>query len=106
MHVSPLRDASGHGPAPTDRATALRAAEKLLRTGKLDLAVAEYERLVRQDSRDWTTAIHLGSLYARAGIIDKSIEQLTTVANAMYDEELLLGLRLSDGITKYFRASR
>ena len=37
-----------------DRAETLKKAEKLLRTGKLDLAIAEYVRLVEEEPRDWS----------------------------------------------------
>jgi tetratricopeptide (TPR) repeat protein len=53
------------------------------------MAVAEYERLVREEPHDWSTAIHLGTLYLRAGFVDKALEQLTKVSDAMYDEKLL-----------------
>ena len=52
---------------PIDRAAALRNAEKLLRQGKLDLAIAEYLRVVEEQPRDWNTANVLGDLYVRAG---------------------------------------
>ena len=41
-----------------DRAATLRNAEKLLRQGKLDAAIAEYLRLVEDQPRDWNTRQH------------------------------------------------
>ena len=58
-----------------DRAATLRNAEKLIRQGKLDAAIAEYLRVVEDQPGDWNTANTLGDLYARAGQIDKAIEQ-------------------------------
>ena len=51
---------------PIDRAATLRTAEKLLRQGKLDAAIAEYFRVVDEFPRDWNTANVLGDLYVRA----------------------------------------
>ena len=50
-----------------DREDTLKKAEKLLRQGRLDAAIAEYRRVVEDQPRDWTTANTLGDLYVRAG---------------------------------------
>ena len=47
-----------------DRAVALRQAEKLVRQGKLDQAIAEYFTVVEDQPRDWNTANLLGDLWA------------------------------------------
>ena len=60
-----------------DRAATLRNAEKLLRQGKLDAAIAEYVRVVEEQPRDWNAANTLGDLYVRAGQIDKAVEQFS-----------------------------
>ncbi len=41
---------------PIDRATALRNAEKLLRLGRLDQAIAEYRGVADDQPLDWKTA--------------------------------------------------
>ena len=41
-----------------DREDTLKKAEKLLRQGKLDAAIAEYVRVVEEQPRDWNTAQH------------------------------------------------
>lgn len=69
-----------------DRTATLRNAEKLLRQGKLDLAIAEYLRVVAEDPRDWNTANALGDLYARAGQVDKAVEQFMQIADSLNDE--------------------
>jgi tetratricopeptide (TPR) repeat protein len=71
---------------PIDRLAILRNAEKLLRQGKLDAAIAEYVRVVAEDPRDWNTANALGDLYARAGQIDKAVEQFAQIADSLNDE--------------------
>ena len=69
-----------------DRDTTLKQAEKLLRQGKLDGAIAEYVRLVEDQPRDWNSINALGDLYARAGRNDKAIEQFIRVADHQFSE--------------------
>jgi tetratricopeptide (TPR) repeat protein len=73
----------------SNRATTLKNAEKLLRQGKLDLAIAEYVRLVDDDPRDWNTANILGDLYMRAGKTDKAVEQYIRIADHLNGEGFL-----------------
>lgn len=56
-----------------DRDASLKNAEKLLRVGRLDAAIAEYARLVDDQPKDWNTANTLGDLYLRAGQSDKAM---------------------------------
>lgn len=72
-----------------DRAASLRNAEKLLRQGKLDLATAEYVRVVEEFPRDWNTGNILGDLYVRAGQLDKAVDQFTRIADSLIDEGFL-----------------
>ena len=74
---------------PIDRTAILRNAEKLLRQGKLDLAVAEYLRVVEDQPRDWNTANILGDLYQRAGLTDKAVEQFIRIADSLNEEGFL-----------------
>lgn len=74
---------------PIDRAATLRNAEKLLRQGKLEPAIAEYLRVVEDDSRDWNSANTLGDLYVRAGKMDKAVEQFIRIADSLNDEGFL-----------------
>jgi tetratricopeptide (TPR) repeat protein len=69
-----------------DRNVTLRNAEKLIRQGKLDLAVAEYLRVIEDQPGDWNVANALGDLYVRAGKIDKAIEQFLQIADGLNDE--------------------
>jgi tetratricopeptide (TPR) repeat protein len=66
-----------------DRQAALRAAEKLLRLGKLPAAIAEYTRLAQDDPRDWDTGIFLANLHLRARDVDAAVGQLTAIADAL-----------------------
>jgi tetratricopeptide (TPR) repeat protein len=72
--------------APIDRALILKNAEKLIRQGKLDGAIAEFVRLVDDQPEDWNAKNSLGDLYARAGQIDKAVEQFIEIANNLNDE--------------------
>lgn len=72
-----------------DRAATLRQAEKLLRQGKLEQAIAEYVHLVDDQPRDWNTANLLGDLYIRAGHVDRAIEQYTRIADSLRREGFL-----------------
>lgn len=66
-----------------DRTATLRAAEKLLRLGKLPAAILEYTRLVRADPDDWEAAIALGGLHLRAGDANAAVDQYTAAADAL-----------------------
>jgi tetratricopeptide (TPR) repeat protein len=69
-----------------DRNGTLRNAEKLLRQGKLEAAVAEYLRVVEDQPTDWNTANTLGDLYARTGQIDKAVEEFLKIADSLREE--------------------
>lgn len=65
----------------TDREETLNRAEKLLRQGRLEAAIAEYSIVVSEHPRDWNTANLLGDLYVRAGQVARACEQYTRVAD-------------------------
>lgn len=69
-----------------DREDTLKKAEKLLRQGRLDAAIAEYVRVVEEHPRDWNTANALGDLYARGGQTDKAAAQYGRIADHMMRE--------------------
>jgi tetratricopeptide (TPR) repeat protein len=69
-----------------NRAEVLKKAEKLLRTGKLDLAIAEYVRLVEEQPRDWNTRNALGDLYVRANKPAEAVAQYTQIADHLFTE--------------------
>ncbi len=76
-------------PVPIDRSATLRNAEKLLRQGKLDAAIAEYLRVVEDQPRDWNTANLLGDLYVRAGQVDRGCDHFTRIADSLNEEGFL-----------------
>jgi tetratricopeptide (TPR) repeat protein len=73
-------------PVPFDREGTLRNAEKLLRQGKLDPAIAEYRKVIEDQPSDWNTANTLGDLYFRAGQLDKAIAQYNDIAAHLANE--------------------
>jgi tetratricopeptide (TPR) repeat protein len=69
-----------------DREDTLKKAEKLLRQGRLDGAIAEYVRIVAEYPRDWNSANALGDLYARGGQVDKAAAQYAAIADHLMQE--------------------
>jgi tetratricopeptide (TPR) repeat protein len=60
----------------------LSAAEKCVQQGKLQNAIAEYEKVLKNDPKDLTVANTVGDLYARLGDTDKATECFKSVGDA------------------------
>jgi tetratricopeptide (TPR) repeat protein len=71
---------------PFDREAALKTAEKALRQGRIDAAIAEYVKIVEAQPRDWNSANALGDLYVRANQIDKGVAQYIRIADHLATE--------------------
>jgi tetratricopeptide (TPR) repeat protein len=71
---------------PINREDTLKKAEKLLRQGRLDAAIAEYLRVVEEQPNDWATTNTLGDLYVRAGQNDKAASQYSRIAEHFMEE--------------------
>lgn len=71
---------------PFDREAALKAAEKALKLGKVDAAIAEYVKVVESQPRDWNSANTLGDLFVRANKLEKGLEQYTRIADHLAEE--------------------
>ena len=69
-----------------DREDTLKKAEKLLRQGRLDGAIAEYVRVIEEQPRDWNTANTLGDLYVRANQPDRAAAQYARIADHFFKE--------------------
>jgi len=69
-----------------DREATLKNAEKFLRVGRLDAAIAEYVRVVEDQPRDWNSANTLGDLYMRAGRPGQAVPLYSRVANHLLAE--------------------
>lgn len=71
---------------PFDREAALKSAEKAVKLGKVDAAIAEYVKIVEAQPRDWNSANTLGDLYVRANQVEKGVQQYTRIADHLADE--------------------
>src|SRR5215471_19067106 len=60
----------------------LSAAEKFVQQGKLQNAIAEYEKILKADPKDLTVSNTVGDLYARLGDNDQAIEAFKSVGDA------------------------
>jgi pilus assembly protein FimV len=60
----------------------LSAAEKFVQQGKLQNAIAEYEKILKADPKDLTVSNTVGDLHARIGENDKAIECFKSVGDA------------------------
>jgi pilus assembly protein FimV len=60
----------------------LSAAEKFVQQGKLQNAIAEYEKVIKADSKDLTVMNTIGDLYARLGENEKAADCFQNVGDA------------------------
>jgi pilus assembly protein FimV len=60
----------------------LSAAEKYIQQGKTQNAIAEYEKILKADSKDLTVTNTVGDLYSRLGDTDKATECFKAVGDA------------------------
>jgi tetratricopeptide (TPR) repeat protein len=61
---------------------ALSSAEKFVQQGKLQNAIAEYEKVLKADPKELTVSNTIGDLYARLGQADKAVESFKSVGDA------------------------
>src|SRR5258708_21842124 len=79
----------------------LSAAEKFVQQGKLQNAIAEYEKVLKHDTKDLTVNNTIGDLYARMGDIPKAIEFFKTVGDAYAAQGFTVkGIAMYKKITK------
>ena len=60
----------------------LSNAEKYVQQGKLQNAISEYEKILKNDAKDLTVTNTVGDLYSRLGEADKATECFKTVGDA------------------------
>lgn len=65
-----------------NKAKLLSSAEKFVQQGKLQNAIAEYDKIIKQDPKDLTVLNTVGDLYARLGSGDKAAEYFRKVGDA------------------------
>lgn len=79
----------------------LSAAEKFVQQGKLQNAIAEYEKIRKHDNKDLTVANTIGDLYARLGDSAKAIECFKAVGDAYASQGFTVkGIAMYKKITK------
>ena len=79
----------------------LSAAEKFVQQGKLQNAIAEYEKVLKNDAKDLTVNNTIGDLYARLGDTPKAIECFKTVGDAYAAQGFTVkGIAMYKKITK------
>jgi tetratricopeptide (TPR) repeat protein len=71
---------------PFDREDALKKAEKFLRLGRLDSAIAEYQRVVDEVPGDWKTLNALADLYLRANQPGRATALFVRIADHLAGE--------------------
>ena len=59
----------------------MRNAERFLSQGKIRAAISEYEKVVENDPRDYSTLNTLGDLYVKNNEADEAVACYTKVAN-------------------------
>jgi len=72
-----------------DRDATLKKAEKFLRQGRLDQAIAEYLKVIQEQPRDWSTVNAVGDLLVRAGQLESGIEHFARIADHFFEEGFL-----------------
>ena len=79
----------------------LSAAEKFVQQGKLQSAIAEYEKVLKHDVKDLTVNNTIGDLYSRLGDNAKAIECFKTVGDAYAAQGFTVkGIAMYKKITK------
>ncbi|HEX7424776.1 MAG TPA: tetratricopeptide repeat protein, partial [Terriglobales bacterium] len=79
----------------------LSAAEKFVQQGKLQNAIAEYDKVLKHDAKDLTVNNTIGDLYARLGNSAKAIECFKTVGDAYAAQGFTVkGIAMYKKITK------
>ena len=79
----------------------LSAAEKFVQQGKLQNAIAEYDKVLQHDAKDLTVNNTIGDLYARLGDVPKAIECFKTVGDAYAAQGFTVkGIAMYKKITK------
>src|SRR5271156_3473437 len=69
-----------------NKSKALENALKFLNQGKVTLAIAEYQQILRNDAKDQATLMTVGDLYARQGDMSHAIEYFERLAQVYLND--------------------
>lgn len=67
-----------------DKAKTLRAAEKFIAAGKIQQAIDEYSKILKENQRDWNLMIQVGDLYLKINKTPEAIQHFQKVADHYY----------------------
>jgi tetratricopeptide (TPR) repeat protein len=70
----------------TRREKALQAAEKLVKKGRLEAAIEEFRKVLRESPEDTRTLNRVGDLYARLNRVDEAVELFSQAAERFSSE--------------------
>jgi len=84
------RPGSAEGRVALNRDKILKAVERYLRQGKVEGAIEQLLKLVRESPRDMNTINRVGDLYARLGRTDEAVAQYRRIADFYNKEGFLL----------------
>jgi pilus assembly protein FimV len=105
--IAGVRQEKGWSPHPMafgfgfNKQKVLSAAEKFVQQGKLQNAIAEYDKILKHDANDLTVNNTIGDLYARLGDSTKAIESFKKVGDAYAAQGFTVkGIAMYKKITK------
>ena len=73
-----------------DKAKVLKSAEKYLALGKINPAIEEYLKILKEHPKDWNLMIQLGDMYIKANKSSEAIQYFQKVADHYYTDGFFL----------------
>ena len=73
-----------------DKAKILKSAEKFVAGGKIQQAVDEYSKILKENQRDWPLMIQVGDLYLKINKTAEAIQYFQKVADHYYNDGFYL----------------
>ena len=67
-----------------DKAKTLKAAEKFVASGKIQQAIDEYSKILKENQRDWNLMIQVGDLFLKINKTTEAIQHFQKVADHYY----------------------
>ena len=72
-----------------NRIKVLKQADKLVRQGRIDAAILEYQRLLEESPKDPTLLNKIGDLYCRAGQAHKAVSSFLKIAERLFESRTM-----------------
>ena len=73
-----------------EKSKILKSAEKYVATGKISQAIEEYEKILKENPKDWIVMIQVGDLYLKVNKTAEAIEYFQKVADHYYADGFFL----------------